>query len=299
MEALTYEDNTNKKTLLKTEKGVEYFLYSLYIMLVFGILSAISGIMALYGTNVNYNHTAMQNNTTAGMGAMSGAGGALLAIGCGVTLLMIIYAVLLILGVIHFNSGKKEFGEKHSSAVSKGVISFILVIFSVIAGFVIISMMISSIMVATINQNEGQIWPIIREYGIVLSIVLSFFLYTFLGLTYTMMIRETCPSDKRKFLYLGLAFFVIAGIIGVLATYFFLPVHLEGTLEEVSRYSSNARNVSNIGSLASFVGILFFIVPYKSLLEQIRNSEISHNRRATSENSMQNHFDDETPPPSY
>ena len=262
-----------RRAPVKTEKAVEYFLYSLYIMLIFGILNSISGIIALYGMGGGYNYTAMGNNTHPGMGLM-GFGALMLTLGCAVTILMILYVVLLIMGILSFRSGKNEFGGKHSSSVSKGVFSFVLVILSIVAGILITAIMMSSLIMASLNNDEERLWSLMRGYAILLSLVFSLLLNTFLGLTYTFMVKEIAPEDKRKFLYAGLFMFILAGLVAFLVTSFMLPQHMPADMSDMGSASSNARNISNIGSLLSIIGVVLFIIPYKALLDGIKSLKI-------------------------
>ena len=176
-------------------------------------------------------------------------------------------AILILVGLILFLMGRKEFGEKHQNNVKNAVIIFCINIIVAIILVAAIAFMTFSAIATSSTENVAGPFSIVIVIIAVVSAVLG-------GLIYYFGLIELENETGKNILFAG----IISSIIISIITSFYIAGMLGEIFGSISSYSSYSplsfnQNIGGIGILGIISNLLFlyaFYIPYN----RIKNGEL-------------------------
>ncbi|GAI77546.1 unnamed protein product [marine sediment metagenome] len=175
--------------------------------------------------------------------------------------------ILILIGVILFFIGRKEFGEKHQNNVKNAIIIFIInIVVATILTSAIVFFAISSITTSTIANSSPEINMGPLSILIVIISIVSAILG---GLMYYFALIELEDEQGKNILYAAIISSI--GITTVTSVYIAgLLGEMFGSISSTSSYSSLSfiQNTGGIGILGVIPNLLFlyaFYIPYKRI----------------------------------
>ena len=246
------ESITQKRDqLLKTVKGIKYFIKSILIGIIITILAFIIALIAFSILNsVGYDYNKLSNIIVGSLFILT-------SVACASLILILLSIAFLVNGIIHFNQGKKKFSKRHSKNVIIGTIYFILWLIIAFSSFAIQFLYFDS----QINSAQDN-WEFMRG-KIILTSLLSLIATTFLGLMYVLMIRKSAVTNDRRILWIGFILFLLSGILSVIVVIYMLPVSIEDiSSNELENLRIIGETVRGFGDILLIIGYILFLLAY-------------------------------------
>ncbi len=223
-----------------TQKGLYFLIIGTIITMIYGIISSVSSFLSEDLMN---------------------------SIQIGSLIIALPGAIMVLIGLILFLMGRKEFGEKHQKNVMNAVLIFVInfvvviILTSAITYFTVISMTSSS------TENIAGPFSIFLIIIVIISAILG-------GLMYYFALIELEDERGKNILLAGIISSIIVSIITSLYLSGILGDFL-GTISTTSNYSSLglSQNVGKI-SIIGFIPTLFYLYAFYIPYNRIKNGEL-------------------------
>jgi MFS family permease len=248
----------------KTEKGVKYFKYSLLLYIIIALLGFVIALIVL---SVLPSLVDTDSAGDAFTGAIALAA-TIILIACVVVILTLLVIIFFILGIINFNSGKREYSPTHTSNVNKGLIFFLLAIIMVFLGI-------------GLSANTGVTVSDVDEYietarnSALISGVFSLLSGVFMGLMFMFMVKGIAHESDGKLLNIGLIMLIIGGVISMALVFIMFPTEVGDVSDaDAITIASTAGYVGYLGGIVSFIGYIMFFMAYNHTHKALASGQV-------------------------
>ncbi len=248
-----------------TEKGVRFYFYSILIIVIALFLTFIIAVIS-YITISSIDFDEKSDVDTA-MDTLIMIG----TIACVALLLLIIHLIMCLIGMVNILRGRAEFPGKHPGSASVGAAFTILYVI-----FFILTLLLPFLFVFMIDftGTPKDVWDSIRMWTMII-VVISLLTNLFMGLMYVFMIKEIAQPSIKKLLWVGFILLIMAGIISLAVTSIALSIDVgDLSSSELQALSSGADAASNIGSIASIIGVILLFICYWKTLKSLQIGEL-------------------------
>jgi magnesium-transporting ATPase (P-type) len=239
---------------LHTPAGLKYGSYGMLLEIIVAILAII---MLIPLVSIS-DPADISPGTLALIGGMA----------CLIGILGVVAIIFWILLLYEMHVGKREFGPKHTSRVSLGIILVIMgIVLIVIAIIVTFAAVLAGI---EITGDTYEIDAAQYRFAAAISAVFSIASAIALNLALVYFALEIIDVEKRNFLWMALAATIIAPIVSAIITIAGLPT--SGTIEstEVDALAPWA----NVAEIFGLIGTALFFVSYRAARQRILDGRI-------------------------
>ncbi len=252
------------RKVLDTEKGVKHLNWAIVIYIVASLL-AFLGLIVVAVLLQDVLTSTDPDAWAEVIGPLVGVVGLL----CGAVVLLLVTLILGLLGLYEMYTGRNEFGEHHSTNVTRAVILVVLYIVLLVIG--------STVAFAFVGYDIGlyddpeSLLDDMRASAVAASAV-EIVADALFALALVLLVRELCDEKYRRILWAGFYIAIIATVVGHLISIGYLyAVDASGmTVDEVNQLSL----LSSLAMGLSFIPFIFFFVCYRHAHARISSGEI-------------------------
>lgn len=198
--------------------------------------------------------------------------GFVLGMACLISIIGLVAFIFWLLLLYEMHVGKQEFGPKHASRVSAGIILIILGIVLTIVGVVVVVATTFSAGTLVPDGNGGSFDIDAAQYrtSTIIGMVFTIASAVAINLALVYFALEIIEGEKRNLLWAAFALAIVTPVISSIMTIAALPT--SGTVD--STEMSTIAPYSNVAQIFSLIGTALFLVAYRSARQRILDGKI-------------------------
>jgi len=239
---------------LHTPAGLKYGSYGMLLGIITSILSLITMIPLMASPDL----TDMSVATAAFMMGM----------GCLIGILVLVMIIFWILLLYEMHVGRREFGPRHASRVSAGIILIVLGIVLMIVGF--IAIFAAAFVGFDPSGGTTDIDAAQFRTSMIIALVFTIASAVAINLALVYFAREIIEPEKMRLLWAAFAIAIAAPIISSLITMASIPTSGVIDMAEVETIAPWA----NVAEIFSLIGTALFFVAYRAARQRILDGRI-------------------------
>ena len=243
---------------LHTPAGLKYGSYGMMLEIVVSILALITLVplaTLLYTTDLS--------PATAGF---------ILGMACLISIIGVVAFIFWLLLLYEMYVGKREFGPKHASRVSAGIILIILGIVLMIIGIIVAVAAMFSAGTFVPDGNGGTFDIDAAHYrtSAIIGMVFTIASAVAVNLALVYFALEIIEGEKRNILWVAFALAIVAPVVSSLITIASLPT--SGTLD--SSEINTIAPFANVAEIFGLIGTALFFIAYRAARQRILDGKI-------------------------
>ena len=239
---------------LHTPAGLKYGSYGMLLGIITSILSLITMIPLMASPDL----TDMSVATAAFMMGM----------GCLIGILVLVMIILWILLLYEMHVGRREFGPRHASRVSAGIILIVLGIVLMIVGF--IAIFAAAFVGFDPSGGVTDIDAAQFRTSMIIALVFTIASAVAINLALVYFAREIIEPEKMNLLWAAFAIAIVAPIISSLITIASIPA--SGVIDATE--TNTIAPWANVAEIFGLVGTALFFVAYRAARQRILDGRI-------------------------
>lgn len=241
---------------LHTPAGLKYASYGLLLFLIMALLGFIA-FMPLAG---------VADPTTLDPSALA----VVVGLGCIVLVIFLVAIIFFLLALYELYVGKMEFGPKHASRVSAGLILVILWIVLLALSFFVSMFAALSAIEPGVDPSEIEMDAAEFRNMTITASLLSIAYTIAISLATVLFVLELIGAQKKALLWGGFGLRIAASVIAIVILMVVLPTSGTINLNETDMQTG----YSNATSIIDLIGLALFFVAYRAARERILTGKI-------------------------